>query len=62
MVCFETAEDKNIVVLRSYLLHHHDQFQKVFVAPDRTQIEREKHKRLITELKKRRSEFEHGLI
>ena len=61
LVCFESAEDKNIVVSRSYLLCHHEKFQKVFVAPDRTQMEREKHKRLVTELKKRRSEGEPDL-
>ena len=38
------------------------QFQKVFVTPDRTQLECEKHKRLVTELKKRRFEGESGLI
>ena len=37
-----------------YLLRHHDQFQKVCVAPDK--MEHEEHKRLVTELKERRSE------
>jgi len=55
-----SAEDKNIVVSHSYLLRHHDQFQKVCVAPDKT--EHEKHKRLVTELKKRTSEGESVLV
>ena len=46
----------------SYLLCHHDQLQKVCVAPDRTQLECEKHKRLVIEFKKRRSEGKSGLI
>ena len=49
------------VVLR-HLLCHHDQFQMVFVTPDRTQLECEKHKRLVTEFKKRRFEGESGLV
>ena len=53
LVCFECIDDKAIVVSRSYLLCHHDQFKKVFVVLDRTKIECEKHKRLVTELKKK---------
>ena len=32
------------------------------MAPDRTQLEHKKYKRLVTELKKRRSEGESGVI
>ena len=32
------------------------------MAPGKTQLECEKHKRLVTELKKRRSEGESGLV
>jgi len=34
----------------------------VFIAPDRTKLEQKKHKRLIAELKERRSEGEENLI
>ena len=43
-----------------FRIHTYDQFQKVCVAPDK--MEHEKHKRLVTELKKRRSEGESVLI
>ena len=62
LVCFECIDDKAIVVSRSYLLRHRDQYKKVFVVPDRTKIERDKHKRLVTELKKRKSQGETGLM
>ena len=50
---FKSTEGNKTLLfhVHSYLLHRHDQFQKVFVAPDRTQLEREKHIRLVTELK-----------
>ena len=55
LVCFESADHKAIVVSRSYLLHHHDQFKRVFIAPvpDRTVLE--KHQRLVIQLRERKS-------
>ena len=34
----------------------------MFIAPDRTKFEREKHRKLVVELKERRSRGESGLI
>ena len=47
-------------VSRSYLLHNNEQYKTLFIAPDRTKFEQEKHKRLIAEL--RRSECKENLI
>ena len=55
LVCFESADDKASVVSRSYLLHCHDQFKRVFIVPDRTVLEREKHQRLVIQLRERKS-------
>ena len=54
LVSFENMDDKAVVVSRSYLLHHNEQYKTVFIAPDRTKLEQEKHKRLIAELKERK--------
>ena len=62
LVCFECIDNKAVVVSRSYSLCHHDQYKKVFVVPDRTKIERDEQKRLVTELKKRKSQGETGLM
>ena len=48
-------DDKAVVVSQSYLLHHNEQYKMVFIAPDKTKLEQEKHKGLIAELKERRS-------
>ena len=62
LVCFESADDKVSVVSHSYLLHRHDQFKRVFIVPDRTVLQREKHQRLVIQLRERKSRGETGLI
>ena len=47
----EHEDDKTPVISHSSLLHHHDQYKKVFIAPDRTKFEWEKHVKLVNELK-----------
>ena len=55
-------DDKAFVVSRLYLLHHNEQYKTVFIAPDRTKLKQERHKRLIAELKERRSQGEENLM
>ena len=63
LVCFECIDNKAVVVSRSYLLCYHDQYKKVFVVPDRTKIERDEQKRLVTKLKKGNLRVKlHGLM
>ena len=58
-MCFKCVDDKAIIVSWSYLLRHHDQFNQIFVAPDRIKLN---HAKLVTELKERRSKGEDGII
>ena len=55
LLCFESADDKAIVVFRSYLLHLHDQFKRILIVPDRTVLEHAKHQRLVNQLRERKS-------
>ena len=41
---------------------HNDYYSDVFIVPDRTKFEREKHKKLVAERKERRTKGESGLI
>ena len=43
LVCFAHEDDKTTVFSHSNLLHHHDQFERIFIAPDCTKFKREKH-------------------
>ena len=58
----ERYDETGLILSRTHLLRHNDQYSDVFIAPDRTKFEREKHKKLVTELKERRSRGESGLI
>ena len=62
LVCFEHEDDKTTVISRSNLLRQHDQYKRVFIAPDRTKFEREKHAKLVNELKERKTKGETNLI
>jgi len=52
----ERIDDKATVVSHSYLLHRHHQFKSIFIVPDRTKVELEKHKKLVSELKQSEGE------
>ena len=54
LISLKHDEDISLLLLQSYLLRHNSQHSNVFVAPDRTKFEREKHKKLVEELKERR--------
>ena len=59
---FENYDNKVSILSRAYLLHHNDQYSDVFIVPDRTKFEREKHKKLVAELKERCTKGESDLI
>ena len=59
---FEHYEDKGLLFCRTHLLQHNDQYNDVFIVPDRTKFEREKHKKLVVKLKERQTKGESGLI
>ena len=43
-------------------IDHHDQFERVFIAPDQTKFEQEKHVKLVNELRERKAKGETNLI
>ena len=62
LVCFTHKDEKTTVISRSNLLHRHDKFKRVFIAPDQTKFEREKHAKLVNELRERKTKGETNLI
>ena len=62
LLCFEHEEDKVTVLSRSHQLRNKEAYKNVFIAPDRTKFQREKHKSLVSELKNRRSKGEKDLV
>ena len=41
LLSFEHYEDKGLLFSRTHLLQHNDQYNDVFIVPDRTKFERE---------------------
>jgi len=62
LLSIDDLDVKASIVSRSHLLRQHDRYKSVFIVPDRTKLEREKHKRVVEELKRRRTNGEKGLI
>ena len=62
LISLKHDEDKSLLLLQSYLLRRNSQHSNVFMAPDRTKFEREKHKKLVEELKERRSQGAKDLV
>ena len=62
LICLKHDEDKSLILSQSYPLRRNSQYSDVFMAPDRTKFEREKHKKLVEELKERRSQGEKDLV
>ena len=62
LLTFEEFDDRAYLLSHSYLLRHQEQFSKVYIVPDRTKLERTKHKKAVEELRQRRTKGETGLI
>lgn len=62
LLVLEDADDKQHILSHSHFLKRHEQYNKVYIVPDRTKLERAKHKRAVNELKERRSQGETDLI
>ena len=62
LISLKHDEDKSLLLSQSYLLRRNSQHSNVFMAPDRTKFEREKHKKLVEELKERRSQCAKDLV
>ena len=58
----EELDDKNYLISHSHFLRHHEQYKIVFIVPDRTKLERIKHKKAVDELRQRCNKGETGLL
>jgi len=53
LIGLEHEDNKSSILLSSYKLHNHDQYKHVYIVAGKTKFEREKHKKLVDELKQR---------
>jgi len=61
LISFEDVVARSTLLSHSRKLRNFDQYKNVYLAPDRTKMEREKHQKLVNELKHRRSNGEQNL-
>ena len=54
LLVLEDFDDNTYLICHSHFLKQHDDYNKVFIVPDRSKIERLKHKKAVDELKQRR--------
>ena len=62
LACFGDASIRNTILPLSGKLRKFDQYKNTYIAPDRTKLERQKHQKLVEELKCRRSGGEQNLV
>ena len=62
LLTVEDIDSRNYLISHSHFLRHHDQYNQVFIVPDRTKLERIKHKKAVDELRQRRAKGETGLL
>jgi len=61
LVCLSDESEKAEILSRSGMLRKQEQYSRVYVAPDRTKFERQKHRKLVDEMKHRRQNGEKNL-
>ena len=62
LACFADTPMRNMILSYSGKLRKFDKYKKVYIVPDRTKFERQKHQKLVEELKHRRSNGEQILV
>ena len=62
LIVIEDLSHKEFIVSHSYYLRHHSQYENIYISTDRTKFQRQKHRKLVQELKKRREGGEKNLI
>ena len=60
--CFDDVSIRNRILSLSGKLRKFDPYKNTYIASDRTKLERQKHLKLVEELKHRRSDGEQNLI
>ena len=64
LLTVEDTDDKAYMLSHSHFLKRHEQYNNIilYIVPDRTRLERIKHKRVVEELKRRRANGETNLM
>ena len=62
LLTIEDTDDKVYMMSHSHFLKRHDQYNNIYITPDRTRLEHIKHKRVIEELKRRKANGEANLM
>ena len=62
LLSVEDIDDKIYLLSHSHFLRKNDSYSNIYIAPDRTKLERAKHRKLVEELKDRRSKGETSLV
>ena len=62
LIGLENQQNVVNITSRAAYLRHHDKYENIYIAPDMTKYQRSKHKQLVDELKRRKSNGENNLI
>ena len=62
LIVIEDLSHKEFIVSHSYYLRRYSQYKNVYISTDMTKFQREKHRKLVQELKQRREGGEKNLI
>ena len=62
LLTLEDYDDNNYLISHSHFLKWHEDHNKVFIVPDRSKLERIKHKKAVDELRQRRAKDETSLM
>ena len=62
LIVLDDLSHKEFIVSHSYYLRRHSQYKNIYVSTDMTKFQRDKHRKLVQELKQRRERGEKNLI
>jgi len=62
LACFADVNIRNAILSFSGKMRKYDKYKATYIVPDRTVLERQKHHKLVEELKRRRSNGEQNLV
>jgi len=62
LIVLDDLNQKEFIVSHSHYLRRHPQYKNIYVSTDMTKFQRQKHKKLVQELKKRRERGERNLM
>jgi len=62
LVCLDDASVRDVILYQTGKLRKFEQHKNVYISPDRTKFKRQKHQKLVQELKRRRESGEQNLV